>query len=371
MSQPAETRMLVKGNEAIAKAAMAAGCQCYFAYPITPQSDIPEYLSKALVEAGGEFIQAESEIGAANMLHGAAACGKRAMTSSSSPGVSLKQESISYMAGSELPAVIVNICRGGPGLGSIDPSQGDYFQATRGGGHGDYRTLVLAPSTCQEAYDLTIKAFDLAFKYRNPVCVLGDAILGQMKEPILEWKERSIDPEEGSEWALSGAKGRAPRLLKSLHLYEGALAEHNERLQAKYRAMESELEWEEFEMQDSRLVVVAFGSIARIAKSAVRSLRKQGHPVGLFKPLTLFPFPSPRLAQLAAEGRHFLTIENNSGQMVEDVRLAVRHFADSDFHGELPGRLPNPEDFERPILQSLESSSQRAAKTQEDSCHVS
>ncbi|MBS3779341.1 MAG: 3-methyl-2-oxobutanoate dehydrogenase subunit VorB [Desulfovermiculus sp.] len=352
-------RILVKGNEAIAMGAMDAGCECYFAYPITPQSDIPEYLSTALVEAGGEFIQAESEIAAANMLLGAAACGKRAMTSSSSPGISLKQEAISYMAGSDLPAVIVNISRGGPGLGSIDPSQGDYYQATRGGGHGDYRTLVLAPSTCQEAYDLTIEAFDLAFVYRNPVLILGDAILGQMKEPIQTWKTRGRPAGEGQDWALSGAIGRPPRLLKSLYLSEGALAGHHEHLTSKYRQMRAEMRGEEVLTQDAEVVVVAYGSIARIAKNTVRSLRAEGLRVGLFRPVTLYPFPDQVLADLAAAGKRFVTIEHNTGQMVDDVRLAVRRHADSELLSVFPGILPKPEDFESPIRRLLEDAQQR------------
>jgi 2-oxoglutarate ferredoxin oxidoreductase subunit alpha len=347
---PDSEKKLVKGNEAIAMGAVAAGCQCYFAYPITPQSDIPEYLSRALPEVGGEFIQAESEIGAANMVLGAAACGKRAMTSSSSPGISLKQEAISYMAGSELPAVIVNITRGGPGLGSIDPSQGDYFQSVKGGGHGDYRTLVLAPASCQEAYDLTIKGFDLAFAYRNPVLILGDAIIGQMKEPIQEWKKRG-SPEPGApEWALGGARGREPRLLRSLRLSEGALAAHNRKLREKYESMRREVQWEEFQVQDADLVIVAFGSIGRIAKSTVRSLRAAGYRVGLFRPVTLFPFPSDRLAALAEAGKSFITIENNTGQMIEDVRLAVQRYAECGLHCVYPGELPKPEDFEQPVL---------------------
>lgn len=352
-------RILVKGNEAIAMGAMDAGCECYFAYPITPQSDIPEYLSTALVEAGGEFIQAESEIAAANMLLGAAACGKRAMTSSSSPGISLKQEAISYMAGSDLPAVIVNISRGGPGLGSIDPSQGDYYQATRGGGHGDYRTLVLAPSTCQEAYDLTIEAFDLAFAYRNPVLILGDAILGQMKEPIQTWKTRGRPAGEGQDWALSGAKGRPPRLLKSLYLSEGALAGHHEHLTSKYWQMRAEMRGEEVLTQDAEVVVVAYGSIARIAKNTVRSLRAEGLRVGLFRPVTLYPFPDQVLADLAGAGKRFVTIEHNTGQMVDDVRLAVRRHADSELLSVFPGVLPKPEDFESPIRRLLEDAQQR------------
>jgi len=353
MSDRKTEKIFIKGNEAIAQGALAAGCRCYFGYPITPQNDIPEYLSKAMPDAGGEFIQAESEVAAANMLLGAAACGKRAFTSSSSPGVSLMQEAISYMAGSELPGVIVNMNRGGPGLGDIGPAQGDYFQSTKGGGHGDYRLLVLAPATCQEAFDMMIEAFDLAFKYRNPVMVHGDAILGQMKEPVQTWTPQNLDPNEAADWGLSGAIGRPSRLLKSLFLEDGALAGHNRKLQAKYKAMQVEARAECFETADADLVVVAFGSIGRIAKTAVRKLRSQGHKVGLVRPQTLYPYPSALLRELAAQGKRFLTIEHNCGQMVEDVQLAVRGLADSEFFGIMPGDLPTPDDFEQPILDSL------------------
>lgn len=349
-----EARIFIKGNEAIARGALAAGVQCYFGYPITPQNDIPEFMSSAIVEAGGQFVQAESEVAAANMLMGAAACGVRALTSSSSPGVSLKQEAISYMAGSEIPGVIVNMSRGGPGLGDIGPSQGDYFQAVKGGGHGDYHLLVLAPGTVQEAYDLTIKAFELAFAYRNPVMILGDAIIGQMKEPVVPWKPENLDQAEGQGWGLCGARGREPRLLKSLFLDDGALAGQNLKLAAKYEAMQAESDQEMFLTDDAELVVVAFGSIGRIVKSAVRKLRARGHRVGLVRPITLFPFPSAVLLDLARQGKRFLTIEHNMGQMVEDVRLAIRTVADSAFHGQLPGNLPTPDDFEEPILKALE-----------------
>ncbi len=342
-------RLLVKGNEAIAIGAIDGGVECYFAYPITPQSDIPEYLSRELVRLGGEFVQAESEIASINMVLGAAACGKRAMTSSSSPGISLKQEGISYIAGSELPAVIINITRGGPGLGGIQPSQGDYFQSTRGGGHGDYRTMVLAPSTCQECYDLTIWAFDLAFKYRNPVLILGDAILGQMKEPITRWKEREINPNEGAEWRLTGKKGRKQRILKSLYLDEGAMEQHNLRLYKKYKSMETDLKWEEFMVQDADVIAVAFGSIGRIVKSTARKLRGQGLKVGVFRPITLFPFPYERIRELARSGKKFITIENNTGQMVEDVKLALCGICDCGFFANMPGKVSTPEDFIQPI----------------------
>jgi len=345
-------RIFVKGNVAVALGAVAARCRCFFGYPITPQNDIPEYMSKLMPENGGEFVQAESEIAAANMLLGASAAGIRCMTSSSSPGISLKQEAISYMAGSELPGVIVNMNRGGPGLGDIGPAQGDYYQSTRGGGHGDYRTLVLAPATCQEAYDLIIEAFDLAFKYRNPVLLLGDAILGQMMEPVTPWKPKKTSDKEKS-WCLTGKGKRKHRLLKSLFLEEGALAGQNIHLADKYKAMAAEARAESFMTKDADLVVVAYGSIGRIAKSTVRKLRGKGHKVGLFRPVTLYPFPEKPLRALAKQGKQFLTIEHNLGQMVDDVRLAVRGLADSDFHGEYPGNLPSPDDFEKPILKSL------------------
>jgi 2-oxoglutarate ferredoxin oxidoreductase subunit alpha len=342
-------RIFIKGNEAIAQGALAAGCRCYFGYPITPQNDIPEFLSSAMPAAGGQFVQAESEVAAANMLLGAAACGVRAMITSSSPGVSLMQEAISYMAGSELPGVLVNMNRGGPGLGDIGPSQGDYFQSVKGGGHGDYRTLVLAPATCQECYDLTIDAFDLAYKYRNPVLLLGDAIVGQMKEPVTPREPLAVDPEEGGDWKLTGRGQRAPRLLKSLFLDDGALAGQNLLLKRKYESMAAEVRVEDFETKDAELVVVAFGSIGRIAKSAVRTLRAEGVKVGLLRPITLYPFPETVLRELAAAGKRFLTIEHNLGQMVDDVRLAVRGLADSAFYGVFPGNLPTPEEFLEPI----------------------
>ena len=342
-------RIFIKGNEAIAQGALDAGCRCYFGYPITPQNDIPEMLSAAMPAAGGEFVQAESEVASANMLLGAAACGVRAMTTSSSPGVSLMQEAISYMAGSELPGVIVNMNRGGPGLGDIGSSQGDYFQSVKGGGHGDYRTLVLAPASCQECYDLTFEAFDLAFKYRNPVLVLGDAIVGQMKEPVTPRPALPIDPAAGADWKLTGRGERAPRILKSLFLDDGALAGQNLHLQQKYQSMQAEVRYEAFETEDADLIVVAFGSIGRIAKSTVRTLRAEGLKVGLFRPITLFPFPEAELRALAGQGKRFLTIEHNLGQMVDDVRLAVRGLTDSDFFGFLPGNMPTPEDFDAPI----------------------
>jgi len=339
-------RIFVKGNEAVSIGAIDAGLKGYFGYPITPQSEIPEYMSLHLPAAGGAFVQAESELAAANMVLGAAASGVRAMTSSSSPGVSLMQEAISYMAGSEIPCVIVNMMRGGPGLGDINSSQGDYFQCTRGGGHGDYRTPCLAPSTCQEAYDMTREAFDWAFTYRTPVLVAGDGLLGQIKEPLARRAPHEPSPNEGGSWRLDGADGRPRRILRSLYLEEGELAALNLRLHDKYEAMRALARAEEFLTDDADMVVVAFGSIGRIVKSAIRKLRARGLKVGLVRPLTLFPFPDAALRRLAGQGKRFLTIEHNLGQMVDDVRLAVRGIADSGFYGVLSGIIPTPDEFE-------------------------
>lgn len=342
-------RIFVKGNEAVSMGAIDAGLKAYFGYPITPQNEIPEFMSQHLPKAGGAFIQAESEVASINMVLGAAASGARAMTSSSSPGISLMQEGISYMAGSEIPCVVVNMMRGGPGLGDINTAQGDYYQSTRGGGHGDYRTPCLAPATCQEAYDMTREAFDWAFKYRTPVLVVGDAILGQMKEPLIRREPRPADPGEAADWRLDGAKGRGRRILRSLYLAEGMLADVNRRLAAKYLDMRSRARAEQFMTEDAELVVVSFGSIGRIVKSAVRKLRAKGRKVGLFRPITLYPFPEQELRDLAYSGKRFLTIEHNLGQMVDDVRLAVRGHSDSDFFGALSGTIPTPDYFEAAI----------------------
>jgi 2-oxoglutarate/2-oxoacid ferredoxin oxidoreductase subunit alpha len=338
-------KILAKGNEAIAMASIDAGCLLYFGYPITPQNDIPEFLSKHLPALGGEFIQAESEIASINLLLGASATGIRAMTSSSSPGISLMQEGISYMGGSELPAVIINISRSGPGLGGISPSQGDYFQATRGGGHGDYRVIVLAPSTVQEMYDLTFLAFDLADKYRNPAMILGDALIGQMKEPLLRKKplRMNLPPKT---WALTGAEGRKPNLLKSLYLQDGALSEHNWKLYQKYEQMKKdEVRFESYWVEDARLVIAAFGSIARISRTSVELAREEGMKVGLLRPISLFPFPEQAFQQLSKKSKTFLTVELNTGQMVEDVKLSVDRGAQVFFYGRPPGSLPTPEDI--------------------------
>ncbi|MBW1659622.1 MAG: 3-methyl-2-oxobutanoate dehydrogenase subunit VorB [Deltaproteobacteria bacterium] len=339
-----ETRDLVKGNEAVAMGAIDAGCLYYFGYPITPQSDIPEYLSYHLPKVGGEFVQAESEVAAINMLMGAASTGIRAMTSSSSPGISLMQEGISYIAGSEIPTVIVNMSRSGPGLGGIAPSQGDYFQAVKGGGHGDYHLLVLAPNSVQELYDLTILAFELAEKYRNPVMILGDAMIGQMKEPLLREPPGEIH-EYPKEWALTGAKGRPQRVLKSLYLKDGELTAHNWKLHQKYETMkESEIRFEELMTEDADLILVAFGSAARISRTSVMMAREAGMRVGLFRPITLFPFPEPQLTAMAKAGKRFFVVELNTGQMLEDVKISAQG-NQVDFFGKPPGALPTPEEI--------------------------
>jgi len=338
-------KILVRGNEAVAMGAIDAGCRLFFGYPITPQNEIPEYLSKHLPPLGGEFIQAESEIASINLLLGASATGTRAMSSSSSPGISLMQEGLSYMAGSELPVVIVNISRSGPGLGGISASQGDYFQATRGGGHGDYRMIVLAPSTVQEMYDLTFLAFDLSDKYRNPAMILGDALIGQMKEPLVRKKPEHMELPP-KDWALTGAMGRKPNKIKSLYLQEGELTEHNWKLYQKYEKMkEEEVRFETVNTEDAHFVIAAFGSMARVSKTAMEMAREEGMKVGLFRPITLFPYPEKALFNISKKAKRFLTVELNTGQMVEDVKLSVDRDAQVYFYGKPPGALPPPEEI--------------------------
>lgn len=337
--------LLMKGNEALAEAALKAGCRFYAGYPITPQNEIPEYLSRRMPEAGGTFIQAESEIAAVNMVYGAAAAGVRAMTSSSSPGMSLKQEAISFLAAAELPAVIVNIQRGGPGLGNITASQSDYFQAVRGGGHGDYHCLVYSPFSLQEMWDLTLRAFDKADEYRSPVIILGDGVVGQMMEPFHPTPYRKPKLPKKN-WVLDGAKGRRPRTIRSLCMGQGELEQRNLSLQEKYGLMkEKEVMYDEYDTDDARLIVVAFGIAARIALSAVKELRREGKKIGLLRPVTLFPFPERRVASLSGKGRRFIVVEMNAGQMVEDVRLAVDGKSEVQFYGRLGGVVVNPEEL--------------------------
>jgi 2-oxoglutarate/2-oxoacid ferredoxin oxidoreductase subunit alpha len=340
-------RLFVKGNEAVAIAAIEAGCRYYFGYPITPQNDIPEYFSRVLPNLNGEFIQAESEIASINMLLGASATGVRAMTSSSGPGISLKQEGISYMAGSELPGVIVNISRSGPGLGGIDPSQADYFQAVKGGGHGGYHIIVLAPASVQEMYDLTMLAFDLADIYRIPAMILADAVVGQMKESLVPHKRPETNLP-AKDWVVRGRGDGEQRVVKSLYLGDGELEAHNWRLHAKYQELQTkECRWETFETDGAELLIAAFGSTARIAKTSVAMARESGLKVGLFRPITLFPFPEKAVADITRSCKRVLDIELNTGQMVEDVKLSVARDAEVCFYGRPPGTgsLPTPEEL--------------------------
>jgi len=346
--------ILVKGAEAIALGALAAGCRCYFGYPITPQNEIPEFMARELPKRGGVFLQAESELAAVNMLLGAVSTGVRAMTSSSSPGISLMAETFSYLAALELPAVVVNASRGGPGLGGIEASQGDYFQAVKGAGHGDYHFLVLSPASIQEAYELTAWAFDLAEKYRQPAMILTDALLCQMKEPLRPRKIRR--QEQPKDWALTGAKGRPGRILRSLFLGPGELRARNELLQKKYRAMRREARAESYLTEGAELIVSAFGSMARIVKEAVNMAREKGYPVGFLRPITLFPFPEREFLKLAERGGHFLVVELNCGQMVEDVRLAVCGKTEVQSLPFPPSDLPSPEDIYREIKKCLRKS---------------
>lgn len=342
-------KVFLKGNEAIALAAINAGCYYYFGYPITPQNEIPEYMAKHLPEVGGEFLQAESEIASINMMLGAAATGVRVMTSSSGPGISLMQEGFSYIAGNELPGVVVNMSRQGPGLGGINATQGDYFQAVKGGGHGDYHLIVLAPHTGQELYDLTIKAFELSEKYRCLTMLLGDAVLGQIKEPIKPWKPESTAGDPDRDWLITGARGRQPRLIKSLFLADGEMEKHNWRLQEKYRQMAADDVMVETRfVDDARLVLTAFGSMARIAKTAIDQAREEGMKVGLVRPITLYPFPVAAFENLPESVSRVLTCEMNTGQMVEDVRLSLDNRIPVDFYGRPGGSVPTPEEiFER------------------------
>jgi len=333
------------GNEALAEAAIVAGCDAYFGYPITPQNEIPAYMSRRMPEEGRVFVQCESELAAINMVFGASATGKRAMTSSSSPGISLMQEGISYLAGAELPAVVVNVMRGGPGLGNIAPSQADYFQATRGGGHGDYRTIVLGPSSVQELVDCMPLAFDLADQYRMTVVILADGILGQMMEPVvIEKKTQRKLPSK--DWALTGAKDRPQHIIRSLWLGEGVLEELNYKLKAKYEQVEkSEVLCEQDEVDDADIVVVAYGIAARIVRGAVTKARKEGIKVGWVRPITLWPFPTEQISKAAEEFRIFLVVEMSCGQMVEDVKLAIAGKAPVVFYGRPGGGVPTVEEI--------------------------
>lgn len=343
-------KILMKGNEAIGEAAVVAGCRHYFGYPITPQSELIEYMAKRMPQVDGVFLQAESEISAINMVYGAAAAGCRVMTSSSSPGISLKQEGISYIAGSQLPCVIVNMQRGGPGLGSIQPGQADYFQATKGGGHGDYRNIVIAPNSVQEMADITIQAFDIADKWRNAVMILGDGALGQMMEPV-EFKESNTSPVE-KPWAATGLRGRKEHnVINSLFLKPELMENHNHVLQDKYaKIQETETRWESLQTEDADVIVVAYGITSRIAQTAMHQARSAGVKVGMLRPITLWPFPTKPIAALCKTAKSFVVFEMSAGQMVEDVRLAVNGVRPVHFHGRTGGMLPTPKELYEQIM---------------------
>lgn len=352
---------LMKGNEAIAEAAIRAGCRFFFGYPITPQTEVPEYMSARMPEIGGCYLQAESEVAAINMVYGAAGTGVRVMTSSSSPGVSLKQEGISYIAASELPCVIINVMRGGPGLGSIQASQGDYFQATKGGGHGDYRLIVYAPASVQEAIDLMGAAFDAADKYRNPAMLLADGIIGQMMEPVdlPEMKEYVVEPAK-KPWAATGWKPgdkKERAIINSLYINTEDLTELNLRLQARYAEIEkNEIRYETYNTENAEYVIAAYGTVARICKSAIDELKEKGINVGLIRPITLWPFPKQAVRDVVMQDgvKACLTVELSAGQMVEDVRLAVNGGKPVEFFGHAGSLMPTAEEIIAQIMRMRE-----------------
>ena len=336
-------KVLMKGNEAIGAAAIKAGCKFFFGYPITPQNEIPEYMSKELPKVNGSFVQAESEVAAINMVYGAAGSGARVMTSSSSPGMALKQEGITYIAGAELPCVLVNIMRGGPGLGGIQPAQSDYFQSVKGGGNGDYYMPVYAPASIQETVDLIQEGFDVADQYRTPVMVIADGMIGQMMEPV-EFKERTARKLTEKTWATTGTKeARKPNIINSLFLQPEELEDHCHRLEKKYEAMrQNECRWEEHNMENAEIVAVAYGTTSRIVKNAIEELKKEGINMGIVRPITVWPFPYHVLEALPESVKHVLTVEMSMGQMVEDVRLGVNGKKPVHFYGRTGGMIPDP-----------------------------
>ena len=352
---------LWKGNEAIAEAAIRAGCDCFFGYPITPQSEVPEYMSAHLPKAGGVFLQSESEVAAINMVYGAAGAGMRAMTSSSSPGISLKQEGISYIAGAQLPCVIMNVMRGGPGLGSIQAGQADYFQATKGGGHGDYHLVVFAPASVQESIDLMSVAFDTADKYQCPVMIVADGMICQMMEPVElpEMHEYTVDLEK-KPWAANGhgfSKKAGRTIINSMYINTEDLTVHNEDLQAIYRKIEAnEVRYEAYNMENAEIIVTAFGTVARIAKSAIDELKEEGINIGMLRPITLWPFPYKELhdAGTAPGVKAVLDVELNAGQMLEDVKLAMNGDNKVDFFGHYGSQMPTPEEIKAKLLSMRE-----------------
>lgn len=339
-------KILMKGNEAFGKAAIEAGCHYFFGYPITPQSELPEYLSRELPKVGGAFVQAESEVAAINMVYGAGGTGTRVMTSSSSPGVALKQEGITYCAGAEVPCVVLNIMRGGPGLGTIQPSQADYYMSTKGGGNGDYRTPVFAPASVQEAVDMIIEAFDVADIYRTPVMVVADGMIGQMMEPVDFDKERKTRELPEKTWAANGTKGtRVPNVINSLYLQSEELEQHNLKLEKKYKAIEeNEVQYEMYHTEDAELVFVAYGTVSRIVKTTVDQMREEGYKVGLIRPKTLWPFPNKAFKEIP-NAKNLLVVEMSLGQMIDDVKLACECKIPVDFYGRSGGMIPSPSEI--------------------------
>jgi len=347
-------RQLCKGNVAVVKAAVLAGCRAYYGYPITPASEIAEYAALLIPEVGGTFVQAESEVASINMVYGAASTGIRVMTASSGPGLSLMQEGISYLAGAELPSVIVDVVRGGPGLGNIAPEQSDYFCVVKGGGHGNYRNFVLAPASVQEMADLTLLAFDLADRYRNPAVILTDGFVGQMMEPI-ELEEKEISQTE-KPWAVKGTVETQNNLVTSIFLEPDALEAHVRKLEAKYRlAQELEPRCETYMTDDADILLVGYGIVSRVLRSAVEQARAQGIRAGLFRPITLWPFPSRTLAELASRVRTVLTVEMSTGQMVEDVKLAVNGKIPVEFYSRVGGNVPSAEEVHAKLLTYAEA----------------
>ncbi len=337
-------KVLMKGNEALAEAALRAGCRHFFGYPITPQTEVAAYMAKRMPKISGTYLQAESEIAAINMVLGASAAGVRAMTSSSSPGISLKSEGLSYLAGCDLPAVVVNIQRGGPGLGGIRPSQSDYFQATRSGGHGDFHLIVLAPDTVQEMFDLTIEAFELADQYRMTAMILGDGMLGQVMEPVDISREGTVSTV-AKQWALTGTKGtRKKNIINSLYLNEEELEMLNFKRFEKYAEVEKIARTEEYFIDDADVIVVAYGICARIAKNAIDEARKKGIKAGLIRPVTLWPFPKLQLKAAAAKAKAFIVVEMSMGQMIEDVELSIRCSRPVDLCNRTGGMVPTPDE---------------------------
>ena len=351
-------KVLMKGNEAIAEAAIRAGCRFYFGYPITPQTEVAAYMAKRMPKIGGVFLQAESEVAAINMVYGVSSAGKRVMTSSSSPGISLKSEGLSYLAGSDLPALVVNVQRGGPGLGGIQPSQSDYFQATKGGGHGDYKMIVLAPASVQEMASLTVKGFDLADKYRMTSMILADGTMGQMMEPV------SLESVEANEyekpWAVTGTKGeRKHNIVNSLSLVPEELEELNFARFERYKAVEeNEVMYESFEMDDAEICVVAFGIAARVSKNAIVEARKKGIKVGLIRPITLWPFPKKPLLEAAERAHTFISVELSMGQMIEDIELSIKCKRPVELCNRVGGMIPSPQQ----VLAAIEKADEEGGR---------